>query len=240
MNRLHCLALGLLLPLALAARASDTGDFHDALADTWRFYRGAVFYLGTGNHMVAGFELEQMREHWDVLQQRFAADPPDPYSDDPRFAEVLEESGARVQQALAATAAGDADTASRTLAPLRGELAALRARAGVHTFSDCVGEANAAMDALYVYRAEPPALDDAAAVNEVKARTAVLRYVLRRCDRRAPPAVQRDPEFRRIVDGSLASLEQLFVALDGSDPTTVVNLLRELRSFDRILFLRFG
>ena len=68
----------------------------------------------------------------------------------------------------------------------------------------------------------------------------MLEYAVQRCDGEAPPEVREDGEFRRLVDGMLAGRETMFRALGREDATAVVNLIRELRSFDRILFLRYG
>ena len=239
MSARRLLAAALLLG-AGAVQASDLSRFHDALAQAYAPYRSAVFYLRTGNAMVAGFELEQMRERWSALEARYAAAPPDAYADETDFAATLAAIGHSADTAAEAAAAGDAEAAAAALEPVRGTLAAMRRRAGVRVFSDCVDEVNAAMDALYHYRRTPLDFTDRAQVDDVKARTAVLEYAVQRCDGEAPPEVREDGEFRRLVDGMLAGRETMFRALDREDATAVVNLIRELRSFDRILFLRFG
>jgi hypothetical protein len=241
MRRRHALlAACLALAAAPLAGASELRAFNAAVAEAYAFHRSALFYLRTGNAMVAGFELEQMRERWRAVAARFAGDPPDAFADDPGFDALLAEVAERTRAGAEAAAAGDGDGAREAIEPVRGALAALRARAGVRVFSDCIDEVSAAMDALYAYRREPPDLDDAAAVNAVKAKTGVLDYLLRRCDREAAPAVREDAEFRRLIDGSTAALAAMFRAIDRKDRTAVINVLRELHSFERILWLRFG
>jgi hypothetical protein len=230
-----------LLVATAAPRASELSDFHAAVADAYGFYRSAVFYLRTGNALVAGFELDQMRERWDALEARYAAAPPDAYSDLPDFAATLASIDERITAGSTAAAGGDAEAAAAALRPVRETLSAMRARAGVRMFSDCVDEVNAAMDALYAYRRRIPLdVEDAAQVNDVKGKAAVLDYVVGRCDAAAAPAVREDEEFRRLMDGMRASSRQIPTALDRKDATAVINLLRELHSFDRILYLRFG
>jgi hypothetical protein len=238
--RLRPTIAALLLIGCVPSGASTLSEYHAAVAQAYGFYRSAVFYLRTGNTMVAGFELGQMHERWDEVRAHYERAAPDAYSDDPHFGPALAEIAGRIDTALQATADGDAERASAALAPVRVTLAELRRRAGVHVFSDCVDEINAAMDALYPYRRERPDLGDLAQVNDVKAKTAVLRYLLRRCDAAADPEVHEDEEFRRLVDGMLAASDAMFEAVDRKDTTAVVNIIRELRSFDRILFLRFG
>jgi hypothetical protein len=240
-SSIRALALALALALTVSpAAASELAQFNTAVAGAYGFYRSALFYLRTGNTMVAGFELEQMQERWQAVEDRFAARPPDAFADDASFPDVLHDVGRRTRDAAQAATAGDGDGAAKALEPIRGWLAGLRERAGVRVFSDCIDEVGAAMDALYVFRKTPPDLSDPDQVNAVKARAAVLDYLLRRCDREADPAVRADGEFRRLVDGASAAVAAMFKALDRRDTTAVINVLRELRSFDHILYLRFG
>jgi hypothetical protein len=240
MRFLACVAVLTLAAVSPPAAASQLAEFHNAVEPAYSSYRSALFYLRTGNAMVAGFELEQMREHWAGVETQFSASPPDAYADDPTFTAVIRDVTDRVRQAAESAAGGDADGARATLLPIRESLAQLRKRAGVRVFSDCINEVDAAMDALYVFRKTPPDLADPEQVNRVKAGTAVLDYLLRRCDGEATPDVRGDGEFRRLVDGSREALANMFKALDRNDATAVVNILRELRSFCQILFLRFG
>ena len=55
-----------------------------------------------------------------------------------------------------------------------------------------------------------------------------------------PQTVRRDPEFRRLIDGALASTAQIPKAVETQDSDLLVRLLIELRSFDNLLAFRFG
>ena len=48
------------------------------------------------------------------------------------------------------------------------------------------------------------------------------------------------PEFRRLIDGALASLAQVPRAVDTRDRDLLHRLLIELRSFDHLLAFRYG
>jgi len=47
-------------------------------------------------------------------------------------------------------------------------------------------------------------------------------------------------EFRRLIDGALASLDQFPKAIEGRDRDLLHRLLIELRSFDHLLAFRYG
>jgi hypothetical protein len=56
----------------------------------------------------------------------------------------------------------------------------------------------------------------------------------------APADVRGAPEFRRLIDGTLASLAQIPQAIATRDTDLLDRLLRELQSFDNLLAFRYG
>ncbi len=232
----------LLLSLAVAppAAASELSRFNAAVAESFAHYRGALFYLHTGNPAVADFELQSAVELWSNKVMPFRDAPPDAFADDPQWAVTLDGVGAKLQRGQALAAQDQAEEAEAKLRPIHDEMAALRARNAVRVFSDCIDEANAAMDALWVFRHEPPDFSDPASVNTLRATTAVTAYLYRRCQEEAPPEIAEAPEFQRIMEGTLISLDRLWPAIDAGNAEVVISILREVRSFDRMLWLQFG
>ena len=229
-----------MLALSAPAGAGELARFNAAVATAYTHYRGAVFYLRTGNPAVANIELQQAAALWrsDVLP--FRDSPPDAFADDAAWPGILNDIGARLEMAKAATLQDLTDQASEALAPIRGTLAALRARNQVRVFSDDVDEANAAMDALWVFRESPPDFGKPDQVNDLRAKTAVTAYLYRRCADRAPADIAETPEFKRITGGTLESLGRMWAVIDAGDGEAVISILREVRSFDRMLWLQFG
>ena len=99
--------------------------------------------------------------------------------------------------------------------------------------ADCVLDANTAMDALFATDAGPD-FESAAAGAESYAAT------LQRCDGMAPRAIHDHAEFRRLIDGTRASLGQIPKAAETRDADLLHRLLIELRSFDNLLAFRYG
>lgn len=223
-----------------AAWASELSRFNAAVNEAYTHTRGALFYLHTGNPAVAEFELEAAIESWQTKVMSFRDAPPDAYADDGIWDATLDDIARRLEQARGMAQAGDTERAEALLQPVRPALAALRARNSQRSFSDCIDEANAAMDELWVYRNEPPDFADGAAVNDLKAKTAVTAYLYRRCQAEAPPEIAEAPEFLRIMGGTIASLDRLWPAIDAGNAEVVISILREVRSFDRMLWLQFG
>ncbi|MBI1207091.1 MAG: hypothetical protein GC191_07360 [Azospirillum sp.] len=232
-----CLAVLPVLAVAQTPVAVTLADFRAGFAGAWAHYRAAVFYLDTGNPAVAALELAELAESW---QRLTAHSVPAPFDADPQFSDDLQSAGAAFAAALAAAEQGAVESARAALAPVRGRLAAARARNGVVFFSDAVDEANRAFAALWGFRRDFPAVGDGAALDRMRAAVAVARYVWERCDRAAAATVRGDAEFRRIIDGALASFDQLWPALRAGDEMRAINILRELHAFDGLLFLKFG
>lgn len=242
-TRTHVLLVSLVLALAGPAgiaRASDLSDFNKAVAVAYGHYRAATSYLRTGNAALAGIELEAARETWRDVASRFAASPPDAFADDPAWAGTLTAIGQRLEDSLAATDGGDLKAAGEILAPIRGELSDLRSRNNVVVFSDRVDAFSAAMDRLWHFRHQPPDLDSAATLRELRSGTAVLEYLLRLCREAAPARLRMNPDFVRFLDSGAEAVERLWQAIETKDQELLINTLRELRSFERLFFLRFG
>lgn len=226
---------------AIPATASDLSRFNEAVAGSSDHYRASLFYLGTENPAVAGFEIAEAATLWTEAVMPFAENPPDAFADDPRFAEDLNEVLRRMKEADAKLASGALSAeAQAALDPIGPLLAALRQRNGVVVFSDHVAAANAAMERLWAFRHAPPDWSDAAAVGELTAAAAVTIHLYHRLLDTAPAAVASNPEFQRILEGALTSLDGLWEQILAANEERVISYLRELRSFDRILWLQFG
>lgn len=223
-----CVAAALAPGPAAADEATDA--FHAAVVGAYRHYREAIHYYETGNGDLGELALDQFAAEWKALAARYAGKPPPGYAKDEAFSDTL-----RAIEGKAASAAGSAPaTALQALRPIRADLAALRRRSGQRVFSDCIDAMNAAMDRLWEYRRKPPGAKQLPAFKAATRETAA-RY--RACLDQAPPPVRDSAEFRRMMEGALASLARLEAATGAE---LIVSLLRELRSFDKLIWLRFG
>jgi hypothetical protein len=233
-------ALVWILGAGSPGQAGEVHDFHDAVADATGHYRQAMFYLHTGNGASALFELDEMTARWDAVAQRFAATPPDTYSDDKAWDNTLVAVSEAISAGLAMAEAGDLDAAWSLLAPIRGALSGLRQRNGVFLFPDCIERANGAFERLFVYRHEPPDFSAVDAMNELRRTLAVTAYWYGVCHDTAPAPVADDPRFQRIMESARYSLDRMWDAMNKQDELRLINILRELKSSDGLLHLLFG
>ena len=220
--------------------ASELGAFNGAFADAWGHYRQAVFYGRSGNVAVAALALDEFVAKWSALTARFGDDPPDAFAGDRAWKDTLDSIGAIARQGLEQLDAGDVESAGQTLAPIRGIAGDLRRRNGVTVYSDEIDELSAAMDVLARYRREIEDLGNPEDLALVTRQASVVAYLFDKCNAQASAAVKGDPEFRRLIEGARESMDKLWASLRSGDIRLYRIGIGELRSYERILFLRFG
>ena len=111
-----------------------------------------------------------MREAWGALVERFGANPPPAFRDNPRYGTTLVDIPTRLIGGFLMLKMGRPDLARNALAGIRNEISALRRASHVEVLADCILDANAAMDALFVYRDQPPDLAESQAAAELAAK----------------------------------------------------------------------
>jgi hypothetical protein len=226
----RALATGLALALAsLPARADDLADFNRAVEAAMNHHRVAAGYLRTENVDLAVLEIEGMRTAWAKVS---TLPRPAAFRDEERYTATMLDIAARLIGATLVLNLGRTDVARESLDAIRKSLSELRRRNGVTVLADCILDANVSMDALFAHDKRPD-WDSVAAGSES------YRATLQRCDGLAG-AMRDRAEFRRLIDGALASLAQVPKAVETRDGDLLHRLLIELRSFDHLLAFRYG
>jgi len=225
-------AAATLLALACIApvRADDLDDFNRAVEAAMSHHRVAAGYLRTGNIDLAALELEGLREAWGKVT---SLPKPAAFRDTERYTSTMLDISTRLVGVVLVLDLGAVDVARKSLDTIRASLSALRRASGVTVLADCVIDSNTAMDTLFAHDARPD-------WGIVSGSADAYRAVLQRCDGMAPPAIRNHAEFRRLIDGALASLAQVPKAIETRDGELLHRLLIELRSFDHLLAFRYG
>jgi hypothetical protein len=229
LKRVACMA-ACLACLAIPARADDLDDFNRAVEAAMSHHRVAAEYLRTGNIDLAVLEIEGMREGWGKVS---TLPRPAAYKDQQRYTGTLLEIAAGLVGVSLVLNLGRLDVAREQLGTIRASLSRLRRDNGVTVLADCVLDANTGMDALFAHDERPD-------WESVSAGAESYSATLQRCDSMASAAVRDHPEFRRLIDGALASLAQVPQAVEKRDRDLLHRLLIELRSFDHLLAFRYG
>lgn len=226
------IAAAILLALACIApvRADDLDDFNRAVEAAMSHHRVASGYLRTGNVDLAVLEIEGMRESWGKVA---SLRKPAAFRDQERYTGTMLDISTRLVGIFLVLDLGAVDVARKSLDTIRASLSELRRANGVTVLADCVLDSNAAMDALFVHDAQPD-------WPKVAGSAETYRATLQRCDGMAPRMIGNHAEFRRLIDGALASLAQFPKAIETRDGDLLHRLLIELRSFDHLLAFRYG
>jgi hypothetical protein len=234
------LFVALTLGAGEAAAAGDFGDFSAATQSILDNLRSATSYAHTGNISLAQVEIGDAKTGWSHLRERFADGVPAPYQAN-GLRRLLSSGSAHLDAADRALNAGDDARAEAELVDMRRAFYELRHASGLYDLSDCVFELSPAMEAL---RIAATRFSDAARGNaspdETIAAGSIFADRLKRCDAWAPADVSREPEFRRLIDGAVASSRQIGRAARDGDGPLVHRYLLELKSFERLLAFRFG
>jgi len=226
------IAAAILLALACIApvRADDLDDFNRAVEAAMSHHRAASGYLRTGNVDLAVLEIEGMRESWGKVA---SLRKPAAFRDQEHYTGTMLDISTRLVGIFLVLDLGAVDVARKSLDTIRASLSELRRANGVTVLADCVLDSNAAMDALFVHDTQPD-------WPKVAGSAETYRATLQRCDGMAPRMIGNHAEFRRLIDGALASLDQFPKAIEGRDRDLLHRLLIELRSFDHLLAFRYG
>tara|TARA_R110002072_G_scaffold70982_2_gene170722 strand:- start:950 stop:1741 length:792 start_codon:yes stop_codon:yes gene_type:complete len=233
-------AFCLLLAAPRPAPAADAGDF-DSLVDAAQDgYRAALFYARTGNPALAGIELRQAQAVWDEILAKYGTTPPKAYAKDGNFAADLKAITGRIARGADLLDAEKGKDARQELEPVRDLIYGLRDRAGRKGYPECVTDLNRHMAMLFKWRHARPDFAIPGTAENVMQAAVKYRDILRACRAMAPAEKQKAADFNRIYDGADASISSMPAAVDRKDPLGVVNILRELMSFDRILYFKLG
>jgi hypothetical protein len=225
--RMAALALAV---LAAPAGADDLSDFHAAVEAAMSHHRVAAGYLRTGNIDLAVLEIEGLRAAWGKVS---GLRRPTAFRDPERYTAVMLDVAARLVGTTLVLNLGRIDVARESLEAIRRALSELRRGSRVTVLADCVLDANISMDALFAHDKQPD-------WESVAAGAESYRATLERCDMMAPPGIRQHAEFRRLIDGALASLALMPKAVESRDTDLLHRLLIELRSFDNLLAFRYG
>jgi hypothetical protein len=230
--------LGLIaaLLIAPAGTARDLPSDLRSLFDGFAAHRrAAIAYLRAGNLDLGAVEIERLRARWLADRRLLPAT-----ATDPALAAAMAETETLLADSLTAADRGDAEAARSLLVGAALPLTQWRHLRGIRLFSDCIAEAGQSYERLDVYRTRAPELRDTAVGERivVAARDASAAYA--RCNEEASAEVRNNPEFRRLLDGMIASLGQVSDAIAGRDGARLHRLLIEQRALERLLAFRYG
>ncbi|MFL2687795.1 MAG: hypothetical protein ACJ0HN_04315 [Alphaproteobacteria bacterium] len=221
-------------------KANELRTFNDAVAKAFTHYRSALFYFRRKNVDPGAFELELFKASWIAIEKKWRDRAPDAFSGDPRWKSTFGGIKNVVEVGFAVLDKEGPRAARKAIRPIRDLLSGLRQRNQIYTYADCIDELNAQMKKVWPYRHNLPKFENLDETNKVKMEASVYEYLLLKCRNQAPEKYRNSDEFNGIFDAALNSVRTLWDATDKKQQRRFINILRELRPYDRLIFLRFG
>ncbi|MDN5001335.1 hypothetical protein ACFQZO_10610 [Bradyrhizobium sp. GCM10027634] len=224
--------------LVLGTEAGKSADFASAMPTIMANLRSAASYVRTGNIALAQMEIDEAVAAWKRLEPTgsgaLPAFAPAAMSD------YLDRGRGRLATITRALDSGDNIAAGRELLALRQSFHDLRRDAGLYELGDCIFEIAPAMEKLRVAATrygEQPAVANA---EDTVATASAFRDRLQRCNEWARPEIAEKSEFRRLIDGAIASSGEVAHAAMAGDGPLVHRYLIELQSYAQLLDFRYG
>ena len=145
-----------------------------------------------------------------------------------------------VSKALKLAEAGEIEKAGDALFEIRQDLRKRNKTLNETLFEDCIWDANRLGDVLWPTIRTAPDFKNEGVRTTLTVALMNYRASLQSCNDSAPIAVQDNAEFRRLMDGTLPSLDIAIEATQKADNALFYRYMIEIISFDRLLYFRFG
>ncbi len=224
---------------SVGAQTAKPSDFTSAIAFIMANLRTAASYARTGNVALAQVETDDAAATWRLLEASATAAPLSPYQP-AALGDFLARGRTQLATATGELGSGDTVAAGRGLLAIRQSFHELRRKSGLYDLGDCVFEIAPAMETL---RAAATRFGEQAAASraeETVSTAGVFRDRLQRCNDWAGADISGQPEFRRLIDGAIASAGEIAHAAMAGDGALVHRYLIELQSYAQLLDFRFG
>jgi len=191
--------------------------------------RTAISYLRTGNNDFAALALEDL----------IAAKAPE--LSDETLRQSTQAMAVKAQTALDLIDNNQPKKARALLLKTRAGLFEMHSKANIQIFDDCIWALVKKGPALWHFRKNKPDLNNSDQRQNVATIVADYLQQLNLCDRQATAQMKADGSYQRIVTGARKSLERIPAeALANRDGGQLFRFIIELKSFDQLLYLRFG
>lgn len=223
----------------LTAESGKPGDFASAIEPIMANLRVAASYVRTGNIALAQIEMDEANAAWKRLQDGAIATPP-PSSRPAALADFVAKGRERLMAAIGELNGGDNAGAGRDLLALRESFYDSRRSSGPYELGDCIFESAPAMESLRAAATGFGEISASSRARDIVATASAFRDHLRRCNDLASAEISGQPEFRRLIDGAIASAGEIARAAAEGDGALVHRYLIELQSYAQLLDFRFG
>jgi hypothetical protein len=122
------LAILFVLALSLSVRSDELAEFHAAVDLAAAQHRVAMDTLETSGQQETAAAVQQLRQVWQGINERFVKNPPAPFANDEKYPTMFMLVDTQLVGVLLVIEMGNRDAARNGLAPVGATLAQLSAR----------------------------------------------------------------------------------------------------------------
>jgi hypothetical protein len=232
------LVIVLVALFGLVAAPASAGPFRaneDDLRAAYADYRAALFRTNQADAAGSRAAIDAFRAKWTALAATWGRQPPPQYADDPALSSTLQEVSATAQDAATLAEAGRLGDAHEVLERIRDQLAALRMRNGVRSFSDAVNAYHEQMEKVLLGTYDGFTADGLSALRDD---IAVLEFLAAELGK--PGAWNRPAGVDAALAPVRASIAAVRAALMASDREAIRSAIKALKPPFSRMFLQFG
>ena len=215
----------------VGASGKDRQDYLNWFKSNNSHLRTAISYLRTQNADFAALALEEL----------IAAKPP--AAIEKNKMQIVSLMTTTAKQALDQIDDDDFRAARRTLLGLRRKVFQAHQKIGVVVFADCIWQLRSTGLQMWYYRKRDNGPDLADEKQSAAVASSVTAYLdqLKTCNGRASNKIKSSGDYSRIFIGVRQTLEKVLTeSIPNRNGRELYRRLNEIRSFDRLLFFRFG
>lgn len=214
-------------------------QFNAQYSNIFSLYREAASYIRTENMDIAAIQLEEIIEKTNQLRKDFKV-PPAPYDSLNNYSSALEQISDKLSQSLVSIDEGDRDTAWDLVSEIRKGAYLFQTQSGLYNLSTCIYDLNSAMDKLWPYYKNNFDIEDETKRNDVLTLNAEVAVWVRRCETLAPQSIKSNGDFSRLFESYKKSKFTIRESMEARDKGRFIRIMGEIRSLDRLIYLRFG
>ncbi len=214
-------------------------QFNADVDSAYGAYRKALFQTNMNDAEKSAQANSSFQDLWKKVIETYSSQPPEVFSSDPKWTETLISISEIAEKSSELIKDGQLTEAHEHLEAIRDNLSDLRKRNSVIVFSDHINNYHEVMEGLLVAGFTPDKIDESA-VNEIRGKLAVLKYLAETIREHSPISYRGNEQYQQLEKAFFASLENLNQAVQSGKPEAVSKSIKMLKPAYAKLFLNFG
>lgn len=214
-------------------------QFREDVGKAYAEYRKALLFSNQHDKQKALAAARQLQHRWSGIVVKYSDQRPCVYDEEPDWKATLNKVGDIIGKGIKQLEDGHLAEAHETIEVIRTELAELRQRNNIISFSDYIDRYHEQMEHLLVKKYTVEKLNKSV-IADVREMLAVLEYLMGNIKRYAPEEYSSNDEFQKLLSDNLNVLIAIRQALSQDDSKSLIEAIKSLKPAYAKLFVKFG